>query len=122
MHREATVRLHLLDTSSYYGVFTIEFQAGRMVKGMTTPFSAQVAAYCDTFRKLKDDFLNEGALVTQITVFQLSPKVDKILSEVEDICKEAFLLDVISAFLTKIVASRFASFGWNVLCQESRFA
>jgi hypothetical protein len=72
-----------------------------MAKGVTTPFSKKVDKYCDTFRKLKDDFVRETMQVTAVTVFQLSPKVDEILSELKDACKYTSILYNFNRFLTK---------------------
>jgi hypothetical protein len=50
-----------------------------------------VAAYLDTFAKLRDDFLTESAVVTEITVFQISAKTNELLSEMKELSRSTLL-------------------------------
>jgi hypothetical protein len=84
-----------------------------------TPFSKKVEKYCDTFRKLKDDFVRETTQVTAITVFQLAPKVDEILSELKDTCKYTSMSCNVDRFLMTALTSCIATSERDALRQGS---
>jgi hypothetical protein len=58
-----------------------------MTKSMTTDFAGKIGDYQKAFQRLKNDFLLQTAIVSEITVFQIATKVDQILSETIDSSK-----------------------------------
>jgi hypothetical protein len=74
--------LCLLILSSY-----LRPPAKRMLTASIKNNNKRVAAYQASFDNLKESFLNESALFTEITVFQISLKTDDMLSKLEQICK-----------------------------------
>jgi hypothetical protein len=58
--------------------------AKRTITSPINGHDSKVTSYLDTFARLKDDFLTESAVVTEITVFQISAKTNELLSEMKE--------------------------------------
>jgi hypothetical protein len=67
------------------------FQADIFLADGTTLLGAMVATYCDTLKKLENDFLNETAFVTEIAAFPLFSNSEEHLFELDDRRKKFFI-------------------------------
>jgi hypothetical protein len=64
-----------------------------MIMSPINGYTSKAASYLQTFMNLRNDFLTESAVVTEITVFQISAKTDNILSEIKELCESSSYYD-----------------------------
>jgi hypothetical protein len=70
--------------------FTFAHLISSAKRTLTAPikgYKNKLVAYQAAFDNLRENFLDESALFTELTVFQISLKTENILSELKDICQ-----------------------------------
>jgi hypothetical protein len=74
-------------TRKQYKYLIFIFIVGRIIRSNISDQSGKVKAYQHTFTDLRDKFLGQSTIATEIAVFQMSAKMDGMLSVLNDICK-----------------------------------